>query len=92
VSDYQNLSSLLAEAGRTQEATTVAELGIKLDPYDERLYKALAVLNISAHRYAQALAVMKKDLDLFPEDDFMRSLIEKAQQNSQPSTGCSFNR
>jgi len=92
VSDYQNLGSLLAEAGRTQEATTVVELGIKLDPYDERLYKALAVLDISAHRYPQALAAMKKDLELFPEDDFMRSLIEKAQENARPSTGSSSNR
>ncbi|HXJ93243.1 MAG TPA: hypothetical protein VMT20_10235 [Terriglobia bacterium] len=81
VSDYQNLGSLLADAGRTQEAITVVETGIKLDPYDERLYKALAVLNISAHRYPQALAAMKKDLELFPEDDFMRSLIEKAQED-----------
>jgi hypothetical protein len=92
VSDYQNLGSLLAEAGRTQEATTVVELGIKLDPYDERLYKALAVLSISAHRYAQALAVMKKDLELFPEDDFMRSLIGKAQESTPPSTGSGLNR
>ena len=92
VSDYQNLGSLLAEAGRMQEARTVVELGIELDPYDERLYKALAVLNISAHRYPQALAVMKKDLELFPEDDFMRSLIEKALENTQPSTGSSLNK
>jgi hypothetical protein len=92
VSDYRNLGSLLGDAGRTQEATTVVELGIKLDPYDERLYKALAVLNISAHRYPQALAVMKKDLELFPEDDFMRSLIQKAQENVLPSTGGRLNR
>jgi hypothetical protein len=92
VSDYQNLGSLLAEAGRTQEATAVVEMGIKLDPYDERLYKALAVLDISAQRYPQALAVMKKDLEMFPEDDFMRSLIQKAQENVPPSTGGSVNR
>jgi hypothetical protein len=92
VSDYQNLGSLLAEAGRTQEAITVVELGIKLDPYSERLYKALAALNISVHRYPQALAVMKNDLELFPEDDFMRSLIQKAQENVPPSTGSSLNR
>ena len=50
------------------------------------------MLDISAHRYPQALAAMKKDLELFPEDDFMRSLIEKAQENSVPSTGHSLNR
>jgi len=35
---------------------------------------------------------MKKDLELFPEDDFMRSLVQKAQENSAPSTGHSANK
>jgi hypothetical protein len=91
-SDYRNLGSLLAQAGRTSEAIELMELGVKLNPYDERLYKALAALDISAHRYPQALAAMKRDLELFPEDDFMRSLIEKAQENTAPSAGHSFNR
>lgn len=85
--DYENLGNLLAQVGRTPEAITVVESGIQLDPYDERLYKALAALDISAHRYPQALAAMKKDIELFPEDDFMRSLLEKAQELPPPSAG-----
>ena len=84
-SDYRNLASLLAQAGRTTEAITLVKLGIKLNPYDQRLYQALAAIDISAHRYPEALAAMKTDLDLFPEDDFMRSLVEKAQENVSPS-------
>ncbi|HEV2382961.1 MAG TPA: hypothetical protein VG206_24610 [Terriglobia bacterium] len=91
-SDYRNLGSLLAQAGRTTEAVTLMELGVKLNPHDERLYRALAVLDISAHRYPQALAVMKKDLELFPEDDFMRSLIQRVQEKVAPSVGHSLNR
>jgi hypothetical protein len=85
--DYENLGSLLAELGRTNEAITIFELGIKLDPYDERLYKHLAQLEITAHRYSQALEVMKKDLEFFPEDDFMRSLVKMAEQGGPMSTG-----
>jgi hypothetical protein len=85
--DYENLGSLLAQAGRTEEAITVVESGLKLDPYDEQFYKALAALDIAAHRYPQALAAMKKDLEVFPEDDFMRSLLEKAQELPATSEG-----
>ena len=92
VGDYENLASLLADAGRTSEAITIAELGMKLDPYDERLYKRLAQLDIAGHRYPQALEVMKKDLELFPQDDFMRSLVKKAEQAEAPSIGLSPDR
>jgi tetratricopeptide (TPR) repeat protein len=79
VNDFEDLGSLLAASGRTLEAITIVEEGMKLDPYDERLYKSLALLNISAHRYAQALEAMRRDLQLFPQDDFVRELIRKAE-------------
>ena len=89
--DYENLGSLLTQEGRTQEAIAVVESGIKLDPYDERLYKALAALYIALHRYSQALAIMKKDLELFPEDDFIRSLVKKAQDLPSSPAGSAPN-
>ena len=91
-SDYESLGTLLGQAGRTTEAITVVESGLKLDPYNERLYKALALLDIRAHRYPEALAAMKKDLEVFPEDDFMRSLVQKAQDPSAPSANSNLNR
>jgi len=90
--DYENLGRLLADAGRASEAITIVELGIKLDPYDERLYQRLAQLDIATGRYPQALAVMRKDLELFPQDDFMRSLVKKAEQAELPSAGLAPNR
>jgi hypothetical protein len=84
--DYENLGTLLAESGRTSEAITIIELGIKLDPYDKRLYTRLAEIDIEAHRYAQAIEVVKKDLEFFPEDDFMRSLVKRVEQGESPST------
>jgi len=91
--DYEYLGSLLSQAGRVSDAILVVERGIKLDPYDERLYKSLALLNISAHRYAQALEAMKQGLGLFPEDDFLRSLVQKAEQAPPaPSTDLNPNR
>lgn len=79
VADYENLGTVLGDLGRTQEAITILTLGIKLDPYNDRLYKRLAQLDIANHRYTDALAVMKEDVELFPQDDFMRSLLRKAE-------------
>ena len=75
--DFETLVDLLTRAGRTSEALAMAQRGIDLNPYDQRLYKSLALLNITARQYSDALAAMEKELDLFPEDDFMRGLVKQ---------------
>ena len=77
--DYESLGDLLGRSGRTTEAIATLESAIQLQPYNNRLYKSLALLCISARRYSEAIAAMKKELDLFPQDDFMRALLKKAQ-------------
>jgi hypothetical protein len=76
--DFETLVDLLSRAGRTSEALAMAQQGIALNPYDQRLYKSLALLNITARHYSDALAAMEKELELFPEDDFMRGLVKQA--------------
>ena len=76
--DFETLVDLLTRAGRTSEALAMAQRGIDLNPYDQRLYKSLALLQITAHQYSDALAAMEKELELFPEDDFMRDLVKQA--------------
>ena len=77
--DFETLIDLLTRAGRTSEALAMAQRGIDLNPYDQRLYKSLALLHITAHQYSDALAAMEKELELFPEDDFMRGLVKQAE-------------
>ena len=77
--DYESLGDLLGRSGRTTEAIATLESAIRLHPYSNRLYKSLALLCISARRYSEAIAAMKKELDLFPQDDFMRALLKKAE-------------
>jgi hypothetical protein len=76
--DFETLVDLLTRAGRTSEALAMAQRGVDLNPYDQRLYKSLALLHITAHQYSDALAAMEKELELFPEDDFMRGLVKQA--------------
>ncbi|MGH9432574.1 MAG: hypothetical protein ACRD3T_13615 [Terriglobia bacterium] len=77
--DYENLANLLANSGNTMEAISVLQHGITLNPYSSRLYKSLALRYVNVRQYAPALQTMKKDLDLFPEDSFMRGLIARAE-------------
>jgi hypothetical protein len=75
--DYQALADLLSKNGQASEAEIVLEKGIRIAPFDERMYKQLSFIYMSTHRYAEALTIMRKTVRMFPEDSFMRSLLQK---------------
>ena len=80
--DYEKLADLLSKSQRTPEAISVLEKGIKLAPYEERLYKKLSLIYISGRQYSEALETMRRTVQLFPEDGFMRELLRRAEQGS----------
>ncbi len=77
--DFEKQAELLSQAGRAPEAIDALKRGIKVDPYHQRSYKALALLYISAKRYEEAIQVMRQELDAFPQDTFMRTLLKQAE-------------
>jgi tetratricopeptide (TPR) repeat protein len=79
-SDYDALASLLAKNGRWPDAVTTLEKGIQLFPYEKQLANRLTLLYISRQQYVQAIAVMRRNVTLFPEDDTMRKMLDMAQQ------------
>jgi len=76
---YEMLSNLLAAAGNLEEAIDLLKRGIALNPYSIRLYKTLVTRYISAKEYDHALAAMKRELEVFPQDSLVRSLIVRAE-------------
>ena len=80
--DYEKLADLLSKSARMLEAISVLEKGIKLAPYEERLYKKLSLIYISDRQYGKALETMRSTVQLFPEDGFMRELLRKAEHGS----------
>jgi hypothetical protein len=76
--DYDKLADLLRQAGRPAEAIAILKKGIGVNPYSQRLYKALALVYISEKLYKDAMEAMQKELEIFPEDSFMRMLLAKA--------------
>jgi doubled CXXCH motif protein len=77
---YQDLAEALARSGKSQEAVKVLERGIMMAPYTPALYKAIVVRYIALNEYSAAFNTMKRYLDLFPEDDFMRDMLRKAEK------------
>ena len=78
--DYQDLSSLLVGAQKSDQAIQVLKRGIELSPINAYFHKALALQYIGQKDYSKALEAMKQHLALFPEDSFMRNLIQQAQR------------
>ncbi len=78
-SDFELLASLRARFGKTQEAIATLKRGLELNPYSSALYRALIVQYVSIRGYDEAYALMKKEIELFPEDAVMRKLIRQAE-------------
>jgi Tetratricopeptide repeat len=78
-SDYEVYADTLAQNGDMEGAIAVLKRGIALDPYYRRFYKNLAMRYIAAKRYDDALQTIKQELALFPEDSFMRKVLDLAQ-------------
>jgi tetratricopeptide (TPR) repeat protein len=85
-SDFQDLAELLSNGGRVAEAIEFLKKGILVSPYTAALYKSLALHYIKLKRYPEALQTMKQELQLFPEDSFMRKLIKQV-EGTDPSKG-----
>jgi predicted CXXCH cytochrome family protein len=72
---YTDLAEALARVGRLEEAVTVLNRGIRMEPYAPSLYKSLALRYITLKQYPQAKETLERHMQLFPEDDFVRRLL-----------------
>jgi Flp pilus assembly protein TadD len=81
---YGDLSDALAKLGRTEEALPLLLKAIELDPFNPVLQKTLVLRYIQQKQYASAQAVLVHYLDVFPQDSFMRKLLNMAPKGSSP--------
>jgi hypothetical protein len=79
---YSDLADALAHLGLTEEALSLNEKAIDLDPFDPIIRKKLVVQLIAAKEYAQAHEALKHYLEIFPQDDFMRQMLDRAERTS----------
>ena len=80
-----DLADALSHLGQTAEALPVIQRAIQLDPFNPVTRKMLVVNLISAKQYPEAKDALEAYLKIFPQDDFMRKMLARAQgRNPEP--------
>ncbi len=75
---YVDLADAYLRAGRTADEVTVLERASIAFPYSKLVRKRLILSYIQVKDYTKARAALVAYVDDFPEDDFMRGLLKKA--------------
>jgi Tetratricopeptide repeat len=79
---YADLADALSHLGKTEEALPQIEKAIQLDPFNPVTRKMLVVNLIGAKQYTEAHKALEDYLKIFPQDDFMRQMMDRAEGSS----------
>jgi tetratricopeptide (TPR) repeat protein len=85
--DYLLLADLLARSDRVSESIAVLEKGMLFAPYAKEFFQSKAHCFISMGKHSDAVATIKKGLELFPGDTALNILLKKAERTLVPSDG-----
>lgn len=83
----QDFAEALSRLGRLNESVVHLRTALETEPFDPVLHKTLALRLIGLKDYPAALAEMRQYVELFPEDDFMRGLLEKVPGGTEVPRG-----
>lgn len=75
---HEWLGLLLGELGRVDEALTHADAAIRLDPFEATMYQGRGMVQYNGRRYADAIASLRRALELSPQLPLARVLLAKA--------------
>ena len=76
---YADLADALTHLGQTEEALPLVEKAIELNPYNPVTRKMLVVQLIQGKQFARAHVALEHYLQIFPQDDFMRQMLARAE-------------
>jgi len=76
---YTDLAAALVKLNRGSEAVAALQKARELDPFNATLRKTLIVQLIQAKDYANAKMEMEDYVKRFPQDSFMRQMLNRAQ-------------
>jgi len=79
---YADLADALVHLGQTGEALPLVEKAVDLDPYNPVVRKMLVVRLIAEKQYTKAHQALEQYLEIFPQDDFMRQMLARAEGKS----------
>lgn len=81
---YADLADALTHLGQTVEARPLIEKAIELDPFNPITRKMLVVNHIEAKQYPEAQKSLEDYLKVFPQDSFMRQMLNRAEGPKHP--------
>ena len=82
VTTYIDLSEALAHLGRLAESAKILEQGVTAWPFSPDLQKALVLRYMNLKQFPQAREVVKQYVALFPEDAFMRDVLNRLESRT----------
>jgi hypothetical protein len=81
---YADLAEAQAKLGQENEAIMSLEKAVALDPFNAVFQKKLVLRFIEMKQYAQARAALERYVQTFPQDSFMRQMLNRASFREQP--------
>jgi hypothetical protein len=75
---YGDLAESLSQLGRIDESIAALRSGVRLDPFNPVLQKMLVLRLIQAKQHAEAKIALQHYMQVFPQDSFMRHMLELA--------------
>ena len=81
---YADLAEAQVKLGQNSEGIASLEKAVDLDPFNAVFQKKLVLRFIEMKDYAQAGAALKRYVETFPQDSFMRQLLNRANFREQP--------
>lgn len=79
-----DLADALAKQGQVEDAIPFVEKAIELDPFNPLPQKMLIVDLVTVKQYPRAHTALQHYLEIFPQDDFMRQMLARAEGNAVP--------
>jgi len=81
---YADLAEAQVKLGEESEAILSLEKAVELDPFNAVFQKKLVLRYIEMKQYAQARAALEQYVQTFPQDLFMRQMLNRAGSGEQP--------
>jgi Flp pilus assembly protein TadD len=81
---YADLAEAQGKLGQESEAIASLEKAVELDPFNAVFQKKLVLRWIETKQYTQAGAALERYVQTFPQDSFMRQMLNRANDRGQP--------
>jgi len=81
--DFEMLGTYLLQTHRLADATVCLRRGIQRAPYDAKLYSLLAEGYVAMNHPKEAIAILRRAVELFPQMDLLRAFLRQVEETGR---------